>query len=203
MIGRLFPFLFILISAGILYFYVYPTYSVTITTANQQIESYNAALAAAEVFTQKEDALVAEKNAIPAPQLARLEEFLPDGVNNIQLILDLNSLAQRSGVSLSNFTVQDNQTPADSSSSGSGSSSSGASTASPSSGGGSVSSDSTSLTDSLDLSVTATGTYAAFQTFLAASEQSLRPLDVTSLTLKDSATGVYMYNITYRIYWLN
>ena len=59
-----------------------------------------------------------------------------------------------------------------------------------------------SLTDSLQLSVSATGTYSAFQTFLAASEQSLRPMDVMDLSLKSATTGVYTYAITYQIYWL-
>jgi hypothetical protein len=195
MITKIFPFLFILIAAGIGYLYIYPTYTGQIAGANQQIQSYENALAAADVFTQKENALVAQENAIPAPQLARLEEFLPDGVDNIQLILDLNSLADRSGVSLSDFQVVDNQTNSDAS----GGSTDSTDASAPSDG---SAPQSTSLTDSLDLSLSATGTYSAFQTFLAASEQSLRPLDVTQLSVKDSATGVYAYTITYQIYWL-
>jgi hypothetical protein len=59
------------------------------------------------------------------------------------------------------------------------------------------------IVDSLTITVNTTGTYDTFRTFLAGLEQSLRPLDVTSITVNDSDTGVYSYGMTLRFYWLH
>lgn len=185
---RLVPLVFVLIAIGLFVGYINPTYTQSIAAENQQIASDNSALAAAATFSKRESALESQKNAIDPASLARVEEYLPDSVNNIQLIIDLEALASRSGIALSGFSIQPNQ----SSSNSSGTQSSAGSPL-----------QSTSLTDSLDLSVTATGTYSAFQSFLAGAEQSLRPLDITQLTVQDSPTGVYTYTMTFRIYWLH
>jgi hypothetical protein len=188
---RILPILFILIAIGLFFFYIEPTWNGPIAQAKQQVASYDSALAAASTFTQKENQLLAEQNSIPAASLSRLETYLPDGVNNVQLILDLNSLAQKSGVSLANFDVENNAAQQEAGAGGA---------TTPAVGG---LPQSTSAVNSLTLSVSATGTYQAFRTFLAASEQSLRQMDVTSLQVSNSSTGVYTYTITYRIYWLH
>jgi hypothetical protein len=189
MITKLLPVLAILIVIGLFFGYIDPTYTGQIAEAKSQIASYNSALAAAAQFNQKENQLIAEQNQISAASIQRVETYLPDGVNNVQLILDLNSLAARSGLQLSGFTVSNNSTAANSSAS------QGAGTAVPALNSGDT-------TASLDLSVSGTGTYAAFRTFLSAVEQSLRPMDVTQLSINDSTTGVYTYQMTLRIYWL-
>jgi hypothetical protein len=189
--NRILPVIFILAAIGIGFFYIDPMWTGQIAQEKQQIASYNSALAAASTFTQKEDQLIAQQNSIPPANLTRLESFLPDGVNNVQLILDLNTLAQKSGVTLSDFSVAGNSNAAPSNSVA------GASEGvnqGPASSGGTV--------GSLTISVSALGSYQAFRTFLAATEQSLRLMDVTALTLSSSATGVYTYGITFRIYWL-
>jgi hypothetical protein len=180
MMTRILPIFAIILAVALFFGYISPTYNNDIVAENAQIQSYNSALAAATAFTQKQNDLLAKENAIPQSQINRLETYMPDGVDNVQLILDLNSLASRSGVTLSDFKVADNATSTTNSSG----------------------IQSSNLIDSLDLSVSANGTYSAFQTFLAAAEQSLRPLDITQLGIKSSGTGVYDYTITFRIYWL-
>lgn len=184
MITRFFPVVFILIAIAIFFAYINPTYTGQIAQANAQIASYNSALQAAAQFNKQEALLVSEQSQIATSSIQRVTEYLPDGVDNVQLILDLNSLASRSGVALSDFSVVDNAT------------------SSPSATGSSIPTLTGGQTASLDLSVSATGTYSAFRTFLGAVEQSLRPMDVTELSVKDSSTGVYTYQMTFRIYWL-
>ena len=187
---RIVPILMILLAAGIGFGYIYPTYTNKVVPDLQQIASYDSALTAASAFSQKEATLTTQQNAIAPADLARLNTYLPDGVDNIQLIVDLDALAAKSGVALSGFTIQKNANDS-AASVGNASSSPVASTFA-----------STNTTDSLDLSVAATGTYDAFQTFLTTAEQSARPLDVTKLSLKYANTGVYTYTIVFRIYWL-
>ena len=192
MISKLFPILAVLITIGLFVFYIDPTYNGQIAQAKSQIANYDSALTAASQFNQKESQLIAEQNQIPATSIQRVAAYLPDGVDNVQLILDLDSLAARSGLTLSNFAVSNNSSDSNTTT---GAPTPAAGTKVPTLSGASAS-------NSLDLSVSATGTYSAFRTFLAAAEQSLRPLDVTSLTINDSATGVYTYQVTFRIYWL-
>lgn len=182
MMSRLLPILLILAAVGLFFGYINPTYTGSIASLRGDIASYDSALAASKQFSEKEAELAQERNSIPPEGLARIEEFLPDGVDNVQLILDLNSLASKSGLSLSNFDIgqaSDKRAGSDQ-----------------------LALASESPVDSLDLSVSATGSYAAMKAFLKGAEWSLRPLDLVSLTVSDSKTGIYTYDLTFRIYWL-
>lgn len=186
--NRLLSAILILIAAGLFFGYVQPTWTGDVATAKARIASYDSALNAAERFSENEAMLETKRSQIPADELDRLYAFLPDSVNNVELILDLDALAKRSGITLSNFTTS--EVPNDSTSN-SGKTSSLATTASA------------SPIDSLTLSVSAVGSYDSFRSFLAGIEQSLRPLDVEAITVSNSETGVYTYTLTLKFYWLH
>jgi hypothetical protein len=109
-------------------------------------------------------------------------------VDNVGIILDLNALAARSGLALSNVDVL----------SSSQTGSSGASQTSD----GSLPAGGESPVGYVDLSLSAKGTYPALQGFMRGIEQSARLLDVRDLVVKGSDTGVYTYQMTIRLYWL-
>ncbi|MCI0597791.1 hypothetical protein L0Y34_01840 [Candidatus Parcubacteria bacterium] len=181
MMSRVIPVVLILVAIGLFFSYINPTYAGAIAALRSEIRSYDAALHAAERYAEKESQLIAERNQIPTEGLERVETFLPDGVDNVQLILDLNALADRSGLLLSDFDIAETS--------------------------GEPEGDAFALvgegpTDTLELSVTAIGDYESFKTFLEGAELSLRPLDMVDLTIADSETGVYSYTMTFRIYWL-
>jgi hypothetical protein len=187
---RFLPFLALILAIGIFFAYIHPTYVNTIEPLQAEIKSDNDALAGAEKFHDKENELTQEQKAIPQDQLERLEKFLPNGVDNVQLILDLDALAARSGIQLSNFDVKQ-------SSDAQSTTTSSFSVLSQNAGSGAG-------TGSLDLSMNATGTYSAFRKFLSGIEHSLRPLDVIELTVSNTAVpGVYNYAMTIRLYWLH
>lgn len=183
MTERILPVVIVFIAIGLFFGYVHPTYTGTIADLRTEIKSYDAALRAAQEYSKKEAQLVNQKNAIPVDGLMRVEAFLPDGVDNVQLILDLNSLAARSGVTLSDFDITTFEKTAQNQ-------------------GGRFSLESDSLVESLELSVSAVGTYDSFKKFLQGTETSLRSLDLVELSVVDSPTGVYEYEIKFRIYWL-
>jgi hypothetical protein len=192
MMYRLVPACALIISVAMFLLYVRPTYNGPIQETKTKIDSYTAALAAADRFSQKEAELTQAKANISPDSLARLNAFLPDGVDNVQLILDLDALAARSGVTLSNFDIK-NQDGSDSATTDA--------TAVPGQLGPGLTSN--TPVDSLDLTLSATGSYPAFRSFLSGVEQSLRPLDVVNLSVSESATGIYKYDMTIRIYWLH
>jgi Tfp pilus assembly protein PilO len=167
---------------------VNPTWFGEIATTKAAIASDDQALVAANQYTAQQNELTSAKNAIDPADLARLSVFLPDSVDNVGLILDLNALAARSGLSLSNIDVSAN-TP---SSSGSASVNNGA-----------LPTVATSPVSSADLSLSAIGTYSALQNFLQGIEKSARLLDAKDIVISGSDTGVYTYKMTLRLYWLH
>lgn len=187
--NRLLPFIALIFAGALMLGYIMPTYKGSIAESNTRIKSYESALAAAKKFGEKEGQLEQQRAAISPADLARLEAFLPDGVDNVQLILDLDALAARSNMTLSSFDI-------DASKVANGNGSTDASALALSSG---------SPIDSLELTVTASGTYAQFRSFLAGIEQSLRPMDVVSIAVADGGTtnGSHKYTMTIRIYWLH
>ncbi len=187
MTSRLLPVVGILIAIGLFLGYIHPTYTGAVAAQRAQVKSYDTALNAAKEFADKESELMSERSAISEDDLARLQILLPDGVDNVQLILDLDALATRSGVKLSNFdvTVPDENEDASTLT------------------GNKIPLTNDRPAESLTLSVSATGSYAAFRAFLEGAEHSLRLLDLVGLEVHDSATGVYTYDMVFRIYWLH
>jgi hypothetical protein len=195
MMSRILPIVVVIIALGLFFGYINPARTGSIAAKKAQIESYKSALGAADSFKNKESELVVAQANIPSDGLSRLAGFLPDGVDNVQIILDLNTLAARSGITLSDFNTSQ------------GSGQQGGQTAATPGVPSGTANPTASLTsdgpiDSLEITVSATGTYASFRNFLNGIESSLRLLDVTSVTVKDSATGVYTYDMTIRLYWL-
>ncbi|MDP2651627.1 MAG: type 4a pilus biogenesis protein PilO [bacterium] len=178
--------IFALVAAlGIFFGYVNPAWNVGIAATKVALVSDDQALAAASQYTAQQSELAAKRSAIDPADLARLSAFLPDSVDNVGLILNLNALAARSGLSLSNIDVMSNA---------------------PSTTGnaavGALPVSNASPVSSIDISLSAVGTYTAFQAFLAGVEKSQRLLDIRDITVKGSDTGVYKYQMTLRLYWL-
>jgi Tfp pilus assembly protein PilO len=167
--------------AGAVFFgYTKPTYD-QVRTHQVKVSQLDQLLEQRKSFDAKKAQLISMLNAFPPDNLLRLKRMLPDHVDNVRLILDLNSLASRSGVVLSNFDTSATAVPNE---------------------GDKLSLTSQGPVESLDLSVSATGNYSSFKSFLKGAELSLRPLDLIDLTIDDSNTGVYSYTMTFRIYWL-
>jgi len=175
----------LLISAGIFFGYVGPTWSGSIADTKAAIAGDDQALAAASQYTAQQNELASKRNAIDPTDLARLMTFLPDSVDNVGLTLDLNALAARSGLSLANLDVSTSDTSDTDGSAGQ---------TLPASGGNPI--------GSVDLSLSAVGTYSALKAFLVGVERSARLLDVREISVKGSETGVYNYGISLRLYWL-
>jgi Tfp pilus assembly protein PilO len=187
MMSKIGPIVAFIVALLIFFIYVNPTYTGSIATEQSTITNDNQALAAAAQYSQKQNELIsAEKNitANSPDALTRLDKLLPDSVNNVGLILDLDALAAKEGLTLTSINVAAGQLASDTG---------GATNA--------TAGDSASY-GSVNLTLTASGSYAAFRNFLSSLEHSARLLDVTNLGVAGSDTGVYTYNMTVRLYWL-
>ena len=177
--SRALPLLALIFAANIFFFYVNPAWNGSITEVKAAISADDQALTAADNFTKQQNQLAAARDAIDPASLTALTNFLPSAVDNVSMVLDLNALAARSNLSVANIDVVMN-------------SASNAATAAGQNPVGTV-----------DLSLSAAGTFTALQTFLMGVEKSQRLLDVHDLTVKGSDSGIYNYQMTLRLYWLH
>lgn len=181
--------------------YTRPAYD-QVQALQAQIASYNAALDKAAELQQLKQSLLSRFNAFNPSDLDRLQRLLPDHVDNVRLILDLDNLASRYGLSLQNVDV----------------SSSEAENAKKQTAIGAIGTANQKY-DSLTLTFTTRGTYENFIPFITDLESSLRIVDLASLSMAAENRGdssgrggagtqgasgdpAYTYRITLRTYWL-
>lgn len=188
--NRILPALALILSVGIFFVYVSPTWSGPIADTKASIARDEQALTAARDYKEKQNALASSRNSIDQDSLNRLSTFLPDSVDNVGLILDINALAARSGFSLAKIDVLKN----DSNTVGN------ATKASTPAGALPVAR--VNPVGSVDLSLSAVGAYTALQAFLVGIERSARLIDVRDIVVRGSDTGVYTYQMVLRLYWL-
>lgn len=180
--SRILPVLALMVSLGTFFGYVNPTWNDSIIATKANIAEIDQTLAAASKYSTQQKELTDARNAIDPTNLARLSTFLPDSVNNVGLVLDLNALAARSGLSLANIDVVVNNINTSTQ--------------------GALSVTNANPVGSVNLSLSAVGTYAALQAFLTGVEKSARILDVRDIVVRGSDTGVYNYQMKIRLYWL-
>lgn len=175
--------LLLVVVAVVLFFaFTKPTFDGT-KKIEAQIGQYNLALDKATELQRLKQSLLSRYNAFSPADVDRLHKLLPDHVDNVRLVLDLDTLASRHGLALQNVVV---------------------SPAAKTSG--------TEITalgpdvqpyDSLMLSFATIGGYEQYVRFLDDLEHSLRIVDVQSLKMDAAAdTGIYRFDMTLRTYWL-
>lgn len=199
MIRLTFALLGAVVAGSIFFLYTQPAYD-DIRASQSQIAQYDAALDKAAELQSLKQSLLKTYNTFNPNDLERLQKFLPDHVDNVRLILDLDSLAGRYGLGLQNVDVSNSSSAA----SGKSQTALGAIAANG------------QKYDSLTLKFTTHGTYDSFIDFMTDLESSLRVVDLVALSISSSVPGgagpagsitrsgppLYTYDITLRTYWL-
>lgn len=126
------------------------------------------------------DALLSRYNTFPTSEVGRLQKLIPDHVDNVRLILDLDSMATKYGMRVRDVKIESDSERKDS--------------------GGIGVSD--SAYESVILSFTVSGSYTTFRQFLADLERSLRLVDVVGLSFTATDNGIYDYTFNIKTYWL-
>jgi len=181
---------------------IYATYTRGVWADASAVKSVNDSYASAIDNAQKlisvRDQVLKSYNDISADDRDRIDKMVPDTVDNIRLIIDLNSVALQHGFSLKNITAA-----AKSDSSGASPSAQGT----PASPGLSPSAaDSLSIAtptlDTVTVSFSVTAPYQQFISFMQDLEASLRIMDITHLTVSANDTGTYDFGVELTTYWL-
>lgn len=181
------PLILIIISLGLFFGYIDPNYRGTdLSGETRSIKSlqaedgeYQTALNNTTAIRQKRDALVTKRGEISPTDLAKLEELLPDNVDNIKLVIDMNQIAQNHNLSLKNLKLET------------------ATKSEPNKLG-----QDNNKYGTVGLSFSVNSSYDNFQNFLTDLEKSLRLVDITDLSVTGNDTGLYDFSIGLKTYWL-
>lgn len=193
----------ILIGAAITLFFMYtkPILS-DISNIKNEVTSYNEALDNAKALENERDKLTKKYNAIDTDNLTKLEKLLPDNVDNIRLILEIEKLASPYAMILKDVKYdstlankQDSSAPA-----------------------GTLSQAPTqAVAENKEygewiLEFSTEGTYTNFINFTKDIESNLRIVDISSVVFSSDTGGVvlnkpqmndsYKYTFKIKTYWL-
>lgn len=179
--------LFIAISITVFFVMVKPKYT-ALQDLRTQVAAANANLDTAAKLAQSRDQLIATYQGISKADLDNLKTLLPDSVDNIRLIIQINSLATKNNLSLlRNVDYQTEQiTP--------------------------TTQDPMIVQrpyGEFVMSFQTTGQYKNFLAFISDLEQNLRLVDVTKVEFAPVEQGVQQsagtslsYKVTLQTYWL-
>ena len=191
MLRYVFALIGLFIAGAIFLWYTKPTYD-SVQGVRDESTQYDAALAKAAELQQLKQTLLTRYNSFNPTDLERVQKLLPDHVDNVALILDLDNLAARYQMPIENVDVS---TPA---SSGSSDTAAGIATIGASG----------QKYDSVTIRFSTRGSYTDFLKLLKDLEMSLRVVDLVQMGISpqgpDERTGqpTYSYELMLRTYWL-
>jgi hypothetical protein len=175
-------------SIGLYLGFVDPTYQAALLLEEKKAE-FDTAMNNANQLSERRQALVEKVNSFSVDDLFRLSKLLPDHVDNVRLIMEVDRIALKYGMSLRNVQLQ------------------GLNLSNKNSGNTStVLGAAPKDYDDVVLSFSVTSSYSTFKGFLKELEDNLRITDVEGVSFvvpqggdnKDS----YQYSLSLRTYWL-
>lgn len=185
--------LFIGAAVMIFVMYVSPTYE-EVNTNRTQVARFDEALAKTREIQELKSSLLSRYNLFAGSNLDRLQKMLPDHVDNVRLVLDMDGIASKYNIRIQNVAVQESGNGRDEN-------------------GGTVLNGGTTQSrpyQSLSLQFEVLSTYDDFVLLMRDLESSLRIVDLVSLSVRpraDLAGGgisepIYTFGVTLRTYWL-
>jgi len=172
---------------------------VTFTSSKMQeindIKSVNAkytlAIENATRLLEVRDKVNDDYSHLTTDDIAKMNKILPDTVDNIRLVVDLNNLADTRGLVLKGLRA----TVASAGKNGSASSQPSNSSSKTGPAAGSI--------ETVTVSFGVNTTYARFISFLGDLERDMRIMDVTHLSLTANDTGSYDFGVEMKTYWIS
>ncbi len=176
--GNLTSIILVVASLGLFFGYIDPTYSNIKQEISEKKGEYSQALENSKDVKEERVRLMDEYKVIKKDDIDRLTKMLPDNIDNVRLLIDLDEIAKGHSMRIRDFRTDTNEK---SETIGQG----------------------VSPYGTLTLTFSTTATYNTFLAFLKDLERSLRILDVTMISFASSDTNeVYDYSITLKTYWL-
>lgn len=180
MMRLLIPLILLATAVGSFVLYTNPTYQ-DIKQKKAEAAGYDELLNRSQELQKVRNDLISRYNTFAPDDVRKLERLLPDHVDNIRLVIDIDNIAARYSLHVRNVALS--ATGANRSAAAVGTSG--------------------DAVGSVDLSFTISATYDDFRRFLADLERSLRIVDVTSISFRGGEGDVHDYSLSVRTYWLH
>lgn len=182
------PIILLGAAIGLFVLYTNPTYQ-SIKVLRTEAGSYDEALNKSQELRAVRDQLLAKRNTFASTDVQKLERILPDNVDNIRLIIDINNIAARHQLALGDVQLGEVGDAADE-----------RSAAAVGASGDAI--------GSVTVGFAVAANYEKLLSFLADVEHSLRIVDVESLAFsvggvdEEGVEELPSYDFTIRTYWL-
>jgi len=166
----------LLVASGVIFFgFVDPAYT-KITELRAEEKLFNEALDNSAELQKIRDSLRDEYNTFSTSDLDKLKKLLPNNVDNVRLVRDLDGIASQYGMSLYNVNIEVQE-------------------------GGGIEPTAKKF-GSVNVVFTVRGSYDTFLAFLRDLEKSLRIVDIVSVSFTAAEQDLYEYKVSLRTYWL-
>jgi len=178
------PIIFIIVSIALFFTFTDPVYKEVKILKAKYAQYQDVLVKAAQLLEQRKN-LQDKYNSFAEDDISRLKKLLPDAVDNVRLIIDIDEIAKRYGLTINNVRLDDTKPSKD------------------------------GVTDSVNtitaggakhgtipMGFSVTADYNTFLSFLEDLEGSLRIVDVTNITLKPGANNIYSFDVSLKTYWL-
>jgi len=182
------PFILILVSVGIFFVVIDPQYE-RIKELKFEREDNEATLRLAKELERKRVQLHEEFNQISEEDKEQLQKLIPDTVDNVRLILDINNISETFGIAIRDISIE-----------------------SESSAEGDQTDDfvdnsvidNTSSVGTITLGFSVSATYDTFKALMEDLENSLRVVDIRTLSIGGAGTEniFYDFEVVLDTYWL-
>ena len=183
MIKNSITILFIVASVLLFVFYVSPTYG-SIQVLLESRGEYEIALQNARKLQSIRESLISKRNSFSQLDINRLEKLLPDNVDNVKLILELQTIAQEHNLRLQTASAQEEEEEQN----------------------GNKGIDvETKDYGIITLAFELTGLYPDFVDFLEEVSSSLRIIDISAMNFTRSTVSGnsnYQFSMELKTYWL-
>ncbi len=159
-------------------------------------DEYTTAIDNADNLISLRDTVLAQYKDLDEADRIKLDKMLPNTVDNIRLVIDLNDIARRRGLDFKNVkaiaasVAQQQSAPR--------TQSAGAVLAVPQNNGTIP----TPILDTVTVSFSTSATYQQFMDLLRDLEINLRIMDLTHLTVTAGTNGIYDFGVEFKTYWL-
>ena len=199
------PVILIGISVTVFFMFANP-FLKDIGVLQAQVASYNEALSNSKALENERDKLTLKHNSISKDDLEKIQKLLPENIDNIRLILEIEQIALPYGMVLKDIKYNATEAPKTTPKTISG--------AAVAAGGTPVVAATNKVYGVWDLSFSTTGTYNNFLNFTRDLERNLRIVDISSIqfssatpsgsgaTAGSTALESYKYDFKIKTYWL-
>lgn len=171
------PIFLILLSGGLFFFFVDPNYQ-EIQALREEQSQYDEALNKSAELRVVRDTLLSSYNTFDPKDIEKLDKIIPDNVDNVRLVMEIDALASKYGAVIRKVDVNSSINETESL-------------------GRNI-----KKYNTINLNLVIESSYSDFVKFLGDLSSSLRIIDVNNLSFESTELGLYQFKLSFETYWI-